>query len=612
MESDTQTATTGQLVAASVPALLEAMGADINPELAERVLRLVEPEELEAGDVLFARGDDPDAVFFVVTGRLLVIVDSEGRDEVIRRLGRGELIGEVSLLEGTTRTATIRADRRSVLARLGRAHFEELVGSHPGFLMGVTKTLIGRLLRPRPAANSVSTVALAIASRGLDPRLFAAKLVRTLPDDGETTHVSRAAVEAELGLEETSTDTNVRFEQYLDAVEADHCFTVFEADRGATPWTNNVLQRSDRVLIVCDPEPEAEDERSLRGYVAAARAGYRAEVWLVVRWPQGTDRPHGSAKLAERYGADRIVHLRSESERDLGRLARLATGTGTGLVLGGGGARGFAHIGAYRALTELGITVDAVAGASIGGVMSAAVALDIEPDEMQQLAVDGFSKVLDYTLPLVSMVKGARIARAIDNVFAGVDIEDLPLPFLCVSTNLTTSQQMVHDRGSVTMAVRAGLAIPGVIPPVPCDGELLVDGGVLDNLPVGPLHASGLVDTVIAVDVAPRPGPRVKEDYGLSVSGAQALRSKLGRNKRRYPGISAVLLRSMIVGSMERRDRHLADGSTDLYLDPDLRGISLLAFDKVAEVSARGYEAVFPQIQEWQRSRLAAGRAKCS
>jgi predicted acylesterase/phospholipase RssA len=273
------------------------------------------------------------------------------------------------------------------------------------------------------------------------------------------------------------------------------------------------------------------------------------------------------------------------------------------LVLGGGGARGFAHIGVYRALTELGVPVDAVAGASIGGILGAAIALGLDPGEVTRTAAAGFKNVLDYTLPVVSMVKGARIARALDDAFGGYDIEDLALPFLCVSSNLTTSRRVVHDGGPVITAARAGSAIPGVIPPVPHDGDLLVDGGVLDNLPIGPLRATGLVDTVIAVDVAPPVGPRAREDFGLSVSGWAALRSKFGRHKKRYPGISALLLRSMIVGSMEQRDRLVAAGYADLVLAPDLRGISLLAFDDVEKVVQAGYEAALPEVEVWLQSR---------
>ena len=163
----------------------------------------------------------------------------------------------------------------------------------------------------------------------------------------------------------------------------------------------------------------------------------------------------------------------------------------------------------------------------------------------------------------------------------------------------------MHDRGSLARAIRAGSAIPGVIPPIPNEGELLVDGGVLDNLPVDHLRDTGLVDTVIAVDVAPPLGPRAKQDFGLSVSGWRVLRSKL-RGKRGYPNVSAVIMRSMLVGSMRERDRLVAAGYTDLYLDLDLRGVSLLDFETVEPVAQAGYDAARPRIEAWLAQRQEA------
>lgn len=584
------------LVSDSVADLVAAMGGTGDRGLHRALQAVLEPLRIEAGESLFRAGEEPDAAYFVVTGRLLILVDDEqGNEVVIRRLGRGELIGEISLLEATARTATVRADRDSTLARLPKEAFERLASDHPDFLMGVTRTVVQRLAHPRPPVEVVGSIAVAVAHPNLDRRVFTSRLVQTLEERGPAEHISAAAVAAVVGQ-----DLNpLRVEQYLDETEANRRYVLLETDASATDWSRLVLRRADRVLLVVDKdEPRAAVE-----FARALRGGHRPEVWLAIDRGDSNETPTGSAALAAEYEADRVLHFRSGSSADVARVARLASGTGTGLVLGGGGARGFAHIGVYRALTELGVPVDAVAGASIGGIIGAGIATGPTPAELTELVKSGFSKVLDYTLPVVSMVKGSLITREINRVFAGLDMEDLPLPFLCVSTNLTTAGEMVHDTGPVTVATRAGLAIPGVIPPVPHEGELLVDGGVLDNLPIGPLRATGLVDTIVAVDVAPRLGPRARADYGLSVSGWKALRSKLGRRKRIYPGISAVLLRSMIVGSMKQRDDLLGAGMADLYLEPDLRGISLLAFDKVEPVAEAGYEASYPIIEEWLKER---------
>jgi len=325
----------------------------------------------------------------------------------------------------------------------------------------------------------------------------------------------------------------------------------------------------------------------------------RVERWLALVERTDTTRPSGTAAIADRLGIERVVHVRQQSIADVNRLARLVSGNATGLVLGGGGARGFAHLGVWRALTELGIPVDAIGGASIGAPLGAAIALQIDPAELVTIVTELFHDLLDYTIPVVSLVKGERITRNIARMFADLDVRDLWLQFFCVSTNLTRSRVEVHDRGDVATAIRASVAIPGILPPVPLGGDLLVDGGVLNNLPCDVMRASGTVRRLIAVDLSPPVGMKAIDDFGLSVSGWSALRAQLGSDRSRFPGLVAVLTASMVAGSVRDRDRMLADGTVDWYLDLDVSGVQILDFERVAEVAARGYEAARPRLEAW-------------
>jgi predicted acylesterase/phospholipase RssA len=269
------------------------------------------------------------------------------------------------------------------------------------------------------------------------------------------------------------------------------------------------------------------------------------------------------------------------------------------LVLGGGGARGFAHLGVWRALLELGVEVDAIGGASIGAPLGAGMAMQIDPDLFVRLTAEMFRDLLDYTVPVVSLVKGARITRNITSVFGDLDVRDLWLPFFCVSTNLTRSRVEVHDRLDLATAIRASVAIPGILPPVPFEGDLLVDGGVLNNLPCDVMQASQTISRLIAVDLSPAVGPKAEDDFGLAVSGWRALRSQVRSSKTRFPGVVAIVMRAMVAGSVRDRDRVLANGSVDIYLDLDLHGVRLLDFDRVAEIAERGYEAARPRLERW-------------
>ncbi|MBT8239936.1 MAG: patatin-like phospholipase family protein [Acidimicrobiia bacterium] len=585
------------LVTSSIPAFLEEMGCAVTPELIRDVEQVLLPFRIEAGQPLFAEGDESEAAYFVITGRLEIFIGDYDPDNVLRRVGRGAIIGEIGLLEDRPRTASVRADRASSLAVLSRADFERLSREHAGFLVGLTRTVVRRLSRPGPIPSSINSVAVAIAHPDIDPRVFTSRLMKAVDTAGRVAHVSAASAAQTLGAR--SDLDLLQVEDLLDKMEAANDHLILEADRNARGWSEVALPRADRAVIVLSSHMTKDEERAAEDFATAARLGGRGELWIAVVRETSEPDPRGLSAVTERWRADRVVHLRRGDSSDLARLARLLTGTGTGLVLGGGGARGFAHLGIFKALCEAGVEIDAVAGSSIGGILGASIASGRPADELIEVAHKRFKGVLDYTLPLVSLVKGAQITKGINKEFGGMDIEDLALPFMCVSTNLSTSQVQVHESGPITPATRATVAIPGVIPPVPMDGDLLVDGGVLDNLPIGPLRRANLVGTVIAVDLAAPVGPRAKRDFGLSVSGWKALRSTLGRRKSRLPGVTGVLLRTMIVGSMKLRDDQLAAGMADLVFRPHLRGVSMLAFDAARTVADRGYRLAQEPIAEW-------------
>jgi predicted acylesterase/phospholipase RssA len=351
--------------------------------------------------------------------------------------------------------------------------------------------------------------------------------------------------------------------------------------------------------VVTATDPSDAEVATIRDLFASANPS--AERLLVVSRQDTAKLPTGSANLVNQTGAGRIINVQSGSVADLARVARVITGQAYGLVLSGGGARGFAHIGVYRAMSELGMPIDWVGGSSIGSVFAAMIALGLDPDTVAKLAVRLFRGVLDYTLPLVSLVKGSRISSNISEVVGDADIEDLWRGFFCVSTNLTQATSQVHDRGSLARSIRASVAIPGVIPPVPWGGDLLVDGSVMDNLPVGTMRSLQPSGSLIAIDLAPSFGPRAKSDFGLSVSGWKALASKASGARRAYPSIASVLMRSMITASESQRTSKRAE--SDLYIDLDLRGVGILDFETVGPVILAGYEQSMPRLEEWMRGR---------
>ncbi|MFD2371238.1 patatin-like phospholipase family protein [Brevibacillus sp. GCM10020057] len=173
-----------------------------------------------------------------------------------------------------------------------------------------------------------------------------------------------------------------------------------------------------------------------------------------------------------------------------------------GVALGSGGARGFAHIGVLKALEAHGIEVDMLAGSSMGSLIAAVYANGIEPQMMGKLAQNLKRKHwLDLTVPGLGFVAGEKIKQLIRLLTHGKRIEQLSKPLAIVATDIETGERVVFRDGPIDQAVRASISIPGIFVPEKVDGRLLVDGGVIDRVPVTVVREMG-ADIVIAVDVA--------------------------------------------------------------------------------------------------------------
>ena len=570
--------------------------------------RSVEWRSLRAGEVLFRQGDPGDAAYVVVAGRLRVVI-RDPEERVLNEVGRGELIGEMALIEGVPRMATVLAIRDTDLARIPRSAFEELIERHPKAMLGVARTVLRRARAPTRQLRRQGGEPLSIAIVPTDPSLatdrFVTELMEALGSFGSTARLHPQRVDALLdkpGIANSAPTepAQIRLLQWLYEMEDAHRFVIYEADPKWTRWSQRSIQQADHVISVGDARaalPLGDTE----SHAETARKTRHARWSLVLLHDPAATRPVGTAAWLEQRPAESVYHVRRGHPSDVQRLARILAGRAVGLVLSGGGARGFAHLGVLRALEEIGVPIDLVGGTSIGAPMAACPARGMSAAEALAEARRGYGSILDYTLPVASVLSGRRITASIERSLGGWDIEDLWLPYFCVSTNITRAGAVVHRRGSLARAVRASVAIPGVLPPVPDGEHLLVDGGVLNNLPINVMRQLNPTGPVIAVDVVPPQGPGAKSDYGLALSGWKVALNRLrpGRSRINVPSIGITILRSMLVGADTARQEMLRQGLADIYLSIHLRKVGLLEFDAVEPVEAAGYEQSVGRLRAW-------------
>ena len=248
---------------------------------------------------------------------------------------------------------------------------------------------------------------------------------------------------------------------------------------------------------------------------------------LILLHPATTHQPQGTARWLAPRSLHAHHHVRLGVGADVARLARHLTERAVGVVFSGGGAKGLAHIGALAAMQEAGVTVDRVAGTSQGALIAGLVALLLDEEAMVERCIQVTDRI-GYTLPLVSLASGRNWTRAMKRLYGEVYIEDLWLPYLSLSASLSRNEPVVHDAGPLWRAVRASTSIPGLLPPIQVDEDLLVDGGVISNVPIDVMRERIGGGTIWALDVNTHESTRRYPRLQGSVSGWQVLQQRLG------------------------------------------------------------------------------------
>jgi len=589
-----------ELLRRQLAAALETWLGPVEPDVLHDFASAVEWVFLGGHATLCREGEQGDCAYLVLSGRLRAIVGGS----IVSEIGPGESVGEMALLTGEPRSADVRAIRDSALARLSAPAFRRLVERHPAVLAAIVRLLVRRLRAregARPTGREVTSLALVPLDAGVPAARVAADLAASLERLGPTLHLSAGNFDRLTGVPGAAglgpdAPRSSYLAAWLGEQEARHRFLLFQADADPSAWTRRCLRHADRVILMAmaDGDPAlAEVERATLADGDAATGPRRV---LVLLHADGRRLPRNTAAWLDARSCDEHYHIRLDTPSDLARLARCLTGNAIGVALGGGAARALAHLGVLRALTEAGVPVDKVAGTSMGAIVGAAHAMGMCYEEALEQGRRIFIKARphkEYTLPIFSLIRSRRLDRIAVETYGDAQIEDLWLPFQCVSCDLSAAGPRLHRRGSLWRAVRASSAVPGVFLPVIEGRTLLVDGGVLDNLPGDLLRAAGC-GRVIVVDV--NPPTELTVECEKFPSPWRGLWRRLWRRKRgpKAPGIAEILLRTMVVTS-DRRTREVKQ-QADLCIEPPVGRFGWMQFGALKKIAEAGYRHTRDQL----------------
>ncbi|MBK7826764.1 cyclic nucleotide-binding and patatin-like phospholipase domain-containing protein [Nannocystis sp.] len=561
------------------------------------------------GQTTIARkGDACTHLLWVVAGRLRLwgeVLRETGRRAVVEDAGVGEVLGDVELQGSGRHSGDVEAMRDSEVGAIAVGAFLQCAAEHPLLWRNLARSLLRYVPGAQAPAFAPKSENFVVVAAGDDVPLaeFAEQLRAAIGRRDPVTWLPMSEVDAQCGQGvlgddiDAWTETDRGFARWLGAQERSHRFVFLEAERGGSSWTARAVRNADHVLVVAraggDPRPGPAEQAAIAAMAASGRS-----VMLVLLEADDTQEPAGTREwLAYRPTLESVFHVRSSELAHVERLARHLTGRAIGLVLGGGGARGSAHIGVVKALRELGVPIDLSGGTSAGGGVACMVAAGRDPARMARDSDHAFVTLAPFQafdIPYGSLLQRDAVDRPAKWLFGDTDIEDLWLPWFAVSCDLVTGKMVVHRRGRAWKAVRATTSLPAVLPPIHIRGKVLVDGGVVNNTPVAVMRQLSRGPCIL-VDVGGADEQMVGDDVldlptnlDMVVAGLHPLLSR-----RKTPNLGAVVAQTMCVSGMGEENRRGAD----VYIAPAVAGYGVVDFAALTELVALGYNATMEAFE---------------
>ena len=532
---------------------------------------------LTGGETLFAEGDPADTLYLLRAGRLGVF-RTEQNDQPPQFVGvirPGEPAGEMAMLAGSPHTADVVALRDSEVLALPREAFFEAARTEPDLMVELSRLMIQRA-RDRRSGGGEPSVFGFISARPRPIRAFVERVAAAIETSGFTCQVIDHSA-----LSSAS--------EWFSRVEDARDFVLYVAEADEPAWAALCARQVDRVFVVGQcllappnrPLPHA-------GVLDAQR---RTD--LILLRDSRMARPANTSVWIDAVQPGRWFQAQEGDQSDADRIARVITGEAVGVVMSGGGARAYSHIGALRALRDAGVPIDFVGGSSMGAVIAAGPAMGWSLEELEDRIKRSFvdsDPLSDITFPMLAMTRAHKVDGLLKAAYGETDMADLSLPFFAVSTNLTSGRIEVHRRGLMRRAMRASIAIPGLLPPIVIDGQVLVDGAVLNNLPAEVMRHMNS-GPVIGIDMSQARGvdPELIQHppsiWRLLATGAW----------RRGPPIVSIMMRSATLTTDAEIER--SRGIVDILVQPTPDGVDIRDWKAFVPAVDAGYSAMQAELE---------------
>ncbi len=561
---------------------LSRLFGSLDDEHIHHILSVATEKIFESGQYVFKQGEVGHSFYIVLSGRFRAIEDTENGIFILGDITIGEPIGEFSLFTKEPHSASVIALRRSALLCINDEQYLSIVQEFPVIANTLTKFIIERLRR-NAHQRKKDAAPKNIAVVNLQPTNDVSAFTSAIEEQFKSMGLG-------INIYDNQTHTEDSNQDIFENMEKNTGLNFLNCGVEHLEWAKDCIAYCDLIIVATSFYEDTslyEIEKLLNLYTDNVM---NKKIYLLLLHPENAMMPKHTNKWFQNRSFDLHLHIRKNNLADVRRFCRIVTHQAVGLVLGGGGARGFAHVGVVKALQEAEIEFDFIGGTSAGAIYSIVLSYcDFDLNKVMPLCKMAAERKLtsnDITMPFVSIMSGKKMRKFLTEIFGDMQMEDLWVNSYCVSTNYTGASVKVHERGLASLQIEASMAIPGVFPPVIIDKHLHIDGGVIDNLPVEAMQKKP-VRHIIAVSLSAENTNLI--DLNKIPGSWKIFWDKMrGNNKHSLPGLSSILVNSITINS-----RHKLEASklgTSIFLELDLREYKFLEWNRWEQIVQKGYD----------------------
>jgi predicted acylesterase/phospholipase RssA len=562
--------------------ILSRLFEELDSDALRKILEAGKKHQIEPGEYLFRQGDLESILYIVLSGRLRAVMQDTNGTHILGDIGEGEPAGEFAIFTNEPRMASVLAIRKTTVLEINKKQYLNLVTQNPALAGTLTSFLIKRLRRnvlEQHMSGAPKNIALINLQPEHDLRPWTDEMEKTLGQSGISTQVF-----------DHDSHPEKNYHTVFNSLEQHDGLNVLVCSQACPQWSKLSLIYADLVIVATHFSADSnlyEIEKMLDLYVQSI---LNKKIYLVFLHDHEGLQPQNTNNWLDKRKVNLHIHVRKHHTPDIRRFCRIISHQAVGLVLGGGGAKGFAHVGAVRALLNAGVEIDFLGGTSAGALYGIGMSYcDFDFQKINALCQYSAKKRLtsnDYSWPLLSIMSGKKMNAFLKKMFGSSHLEDIWINSYCVSTNFSSSATKVHDKGLTSRMVQASIAIPGVFPPVVIDRQLHVDGGVVDNLPIDPMYRYP-VRHIIAISLSSF--TTIEVDYTDVPSVGKLIWDKLtGKKRYRIPGITSLIINSLTLNSRQKQE--IAKSKVSMYVELDLKGVGLMDDKKWIQTIEKGHK----------------------